>query len=243
MEKPGGEEIRAALAKVRKLKKFVEGFLKDVRSDKKEYIDIRSVKGLADRYEEVRSWIVRHFYGIGEQMPLISSNTFYYRDSGTLKLSLRREEVEIILRDMIIGCEAAEHGLEAILKPSVDSDVLDKLNSLRRELEELESEGLDPSIAKNLSEAIAEAEQGHCLASAMIASRVIRYIVDKIPGKKNEDKVKYLVESGVVSRDRKDLQRQIITSMRLPRNFLSHKVDLFPDSGEALMLLGGKPLA
>ncbi|RLE85100.1 MAG: hypothetical protein DRJ67_09450, partial [Thermoprotei archaeon] len=89
------------------------------------------------------------------------------------------------------------------------------------------------------SEAIAEAEWGHYLASAMIASRVIRYIVDKIPGKRDEDKVEYLVESGVVSRDRKDIQKQVITSMRISRNFLSHRVDLFPDSGEALMLLGG----
>lgn len=53
-------------------------------------------------------------------------------------------------------------------------------------------------MVKNLSEAITEAEQGHFLASAMISSRVIRYIVDNIPGERDEDKVEYLVESGAI---------------------------------------------
>ena len=242
MKKLTREEIQAALAKVRVLKRLAEEFLNNVKSSEEGVFSTKNVKNFADRYEEARSWIIKHFYEIGEQMPRIDNNIFYisyYYGNPRLRSSLSRGETEVVLRDVIMGCEVAEQGLEALLRPLVEPSILDKLSSLRRELEKLEDEGLDASVVKNLSEAIAEAEWGHYLASAMIASRVIRYIVDKIPGKRDEDKVEYLVESGVVSRDRKDIQKQVITSMRISRNFLSHRVDLFPDSGEALMLLGG----
>jgi len=59
------------------------------------------------------------------------------------------------------------------------------------------------------------------------------------PGGKDEDKAEHLVERGAVPKDRKDVQKQLVTSMRLSRNFLSHRVDLFPSPEEVLMLLGG----
>jgi len=125
------------------------------------------------------------------------------------------------------------------LRPLTEPDVLDRLNSLKKKLEELEEKGLDLNVAKNLREAIDEAEQKHYLASAMISSRVICYLVDKIKGKNDEEKVNYLIERGMIPKDRKDVEKQMITSMRLSRNFLSHDINIFPDLGDVLILLGG----
>jgi len=199
------------------------------------------VKRLADSYEEVRNWVTERSYKIGLLMPYIEDDIFYYEFFGEIKpkLSLSRGEAVIVLQDIIRGCEVAERSLEALLRLHVEPGVLDELNSLRRELEELESRGLDPNIVKNLREAITEAEQGHYLASAMIASRVICYVISKIPGERDEDKAEHLVKRGAVPKDRKDIQKQLVTAMRLSRNFLSHRVDLFPSPEEVLMLLGG----
>jgi len=84
-----------------------------------------------------------------------------------------------------------------------------------------------------------EAEHGHRLASAMIASRIIRNPIDRLEWEKDEDKVDYLVRVGAVPRDRKHVQRQILTAMRLSRNFLAHRVDIFPETSDVLTLLGG----
>jgi len=164
---------------------------------------------------------------------------FYSQPDHRPKEFLEKSDVEIIVRDLIIGCKTAESYLENILRPLAEPEVLDRLSSLRRELDELEERGLDLDVAKTLREAVDEAEQGHHLASAMISSRVVCYLMDKIPGKDDDEKVKHLVERGIVPRDRKDIRKQMITSMRLSRNLLSHRVDLFPSSGEMLVLLGG----
>jgi len=236
-------EIQAILAKVRFLKSLAESTLKEVVSPNIWNIETKRVKILVDRYTEIRNWVLGHFHEIGEHLPHIDSSIFYTKDPSSnsykLQYSISTKDAELILQDIIMGCEVLEQGLQALLKPPVESEVLDKLNSLRSELKKLEEKELDQSIVKNLRGAITEAEQRHYLASAMISSRVIRFIVDKIPGDTDEDKVKYLVKRGVVPKDRKDVQKQILTSMRLSRNFLSHRVDLFPDTSEVLMLLGG----
>ena len=55
----------------------------------------------------------------------------------------------------------------------------------------------------------------------------------------DEEKVQHLIDKGIIPKDRKDEQKQLMSSMRLSRNFLSHRIDLFSDSGNVLMLLGG----
>jgi len=123
------------------------------------------------------------------------------------------------------------------LGPLAEPEVLDRLSSLKKKLEELEENGLDLNVAKNLREAIDEAEHGHHTASGMISSRVICYLIDRIPGNGDEEKINYLIERGMIPKDRKDVQKQLIKSMRLFRNALSHRIDLFPDSEDAIMLL------
>jgi len=126
-----------------------------------------------------------------------------------------------------------------MVKPEVKPEVLDKLASLREGLEKLVDIGLDVVVERNLKEAIEEVEHGHNLASAMISSRIIRYIIDKIPGGRDEEKIENLVQKGLIPRDRKDEQKQLLTALRLSRNFLSHRIDISPEVEDTLMLLGG----
>jgi len=183
MEKLERVELEAVLANARVLKRFAEELLEEVKRSSGS-VDAERVKRLAANYGEVRNWVAERAYKIGLLMPYIEGDIFYYEFFSKPKLSLSRGEAIAVLQDVIRGCEVAERGLEALLRLHVEPRVLDELNSLRRELEELESRGLDPNIVKNLREAIAEAEQGHYLASAIIASRVICYVISKIPGER-----------------------------------------------------------
>ena len=188
----------------------------------------RRLKRVVESYEELRSWIMQRFYEVGTQMPYVSLPDY-----------VRVGDALGILEDIVTGCKVVEKSMEVMIKPSIEPELVDKLGSLREELEKLESEGLDVMVVKNLKEAIMEAEHGHRLASAMIASRIIRNLIDRLEGEKDEDKVDYLVRVGAVPRDRKDMQRQILTAMRLSRNFLAHRVDIFPETSDVLTLLGG----
>lgn len=188
----------------------------------------RRLKSIVDAYEELRVWMVREFCDVGEHMRYATLSDFISLD-----------EALAVLQDVITGCEVARESLKTLIKPSVEPELVDKLNSLRKELESLEGEGLDVVVVKNLEEAIMEAEHGHRLASAMVASRVICTLIDKLEGEKDDEKVEYLVSVGAVPKDRKDIQRQILTAMRLSRNFLAHRVDIFPETSDVLTLLGG----
>ena len=172
-----------------------------------------------------------YFSEVGYQMPLMSipSNLF---------LSTSSEAVQY-LQDIMIGCETAEKGLEVKLKPKLEPELIDRLDSIRTELHGFEEKGLDLNLIRNIQTAIEEAEQGHYLASAMISSRAIAYASDQIKGKNDEEKVQYLIDNGIIHKDRKDEQKQLMSSMRLSRNFFSHRIDLFSDSGHVLMLIGG----
>jgi len=170
------------------------------------------------------------FNEIGEQMPIPPSLPTGY---------VTKEELLSALQDILLGCEVAERGLNAFLKPLVEPELANRLDSIKEHLTRLEEQGVDLSVIKNLRKAVEEAEHAHYLASAMISSRVIRYIVDKIPGKKDEDKVRHLVETRIVSPKKKDEVEELMRAMRRSRNFLSHRIDLFPEAGDVLVLLGG----
>ena len=212
------------------LKKEIDDWKKEISL----YPSFLNLQGLlrleriVNEYEALRSWMISKFYNISEHMPHVTLSGF-----------VRFGEALAILQGVIIGCEVVRKIMETMIKPSVEPELVDKLGSLRKELEKLENAGLDVMVVKNLKEAIMEAEHGHRLASAMVASRVICTIIDGLEGKEDEEKVEYLVRMGVVPRDRKDVQRQILTAMRLSRNFLAHKVNIFPETSDVLTLLGG----
>ena len=150
---------------------------------------------------------------------------------------LQTDKQKALLREIDIECDKAIGVLEGIATP-LSKDELDKLSSLREELEKLSEVLPDINYGRNLEEAIDEYEKGDFLASALISSRVIIYALGQIPGKSDEEKVKFLREKGIIEKGRKDVHESIIKAGRLARNFFSHDIKVFPRPSEALSLLG-----
>jgi predicted translin family RNA/ssDNA-binding protein len=142
-----------------------------------------------------------------------------------------------ISREIEVECDKAIGVLESIATP-LSKDEIDKLTALREELEKLSEVLPDINYGRNLEEAIDEYEKGDFLASALISSRVIIYAVDQIPGKSDEEKVKFLHEKGIIEKGRKDVHESIIKASRRARNFFSHDIKVFPRPSEAHSLLG-----
>lgn len=136
------------------------------------------------------------------------------------------------------GCTTLLNVLESLRAPKVAPEYADKLISLRSEVEKLERNLGDRAyLARNLKEAIEEYEQGHFLASGLIASRVVSYIISKIPGGKDEEKVEKLVERGIIERERRDEQEAFLHASRLSRNVLVHQPWTSPKPEEAVELI------
>lgn len=178
----------------------------------------------------------------------IPVNTLYDQDfrtfikMPTLKSSLTSEDEKATALYVVDkaerGCAALLSVLESLRAPEVAPKYADRLISLRSEVEELERNlGDHAYLAKNLKEAIEEYEQGHFLASGLIASRVVNYVISKIPGGKDEEKVKNLVERGIIGRERRDEQEAFLHASRLSRNVLVHQPWISPRPEEAVELI------
>jgi len=147
-----------------------------------------------------------------------------------------QNKIEAILNKIEIECEGAIGVIESI-PAKLPKEDLDKLIHLRKELAEFSAELSNIYFEKNIEEAIKECEQAHFLASALISSRVIEYIMAKIEGKSTEEKIEVLVEKGIIDNKRKDVREVVIKASRTARNFLSHDVKVTPSPSDALSLL------
>ncbi|MHA1593934.1 MAG: hypothetical protein ACTSXX_04240 [Candidatus Baldrarchaeia archaeon] len=235
--------LEAFLRKVESIKEEVDNLYRMLENDRKAgqgNIDVRPIKRLWELYEESRTWAVYNINEVGRHMPYVDDQYFYTDDKKRYeRLYMELDIALMILREIRIGCDVVIGALNSILKPGIGPEIIDELKLLRQELEKLAEKGLDVILGRNIKYAIDELEHGHYLASAMISSRVIRYIIDKIPGRTDEDKIKYLVQRGLIPKDRRDEERSLLTALRISRNFLSHRVDMLPEVEDALMLLSG----
>ena len=220
-------EIKALIAKVRSIKKRVNVLLK-----KDSTTSSNELTRIADIYNGIREYLCSHLNEIGQHMPRARPPFGIY---GPIPPSEARPTLTAVL----IGCETAEEGLEALLKSRLEPEVLDKLESYRKKLTRLEEEGLDINVVKTLRVALSEAKCGHWLASAIISSRVIDYVKSQIKGEKDEDKIKFLVDNNIIPKKNKKLQELLLRTLKLHRDFSEHRVDTFPEVDEALMMLGG----
>jgi hypothetical protein len=143
-----------------------------------------------------------------------------------------------VLKSIEIECEGVIDVLEHLLIP-LPKEELDKLSSLRKELEDLSTDLPTVYFERNIEEAIKECEQGHFLASALISGRVIIYTLEQIPGKTLQDKVKALQEKGVIDKERKVVWEAVVKADKLARNFFSHDINVTPSPSDALSLLSG----
>lgn len=221
----------------------VAGILSQFKSIKKHAIQLRqSIKDpLYGPIEEIESLVEEfkdaktHFQRIRYKHQI----DMYLRSMEVSKISkgLGSDKHKAFLREVEIECEKAIGVLESIATP-LSKDELDKLTSLRKELEKLSEVLPDINYGRNLEEAIEEYEKGDFLPSALISSRVIIYALNQISGKSDEDKVKFLRVKGIIEKGRKDVHESIIKASRKARNFFSHDIKVFPTPSDTLSLLG-----
>jgi hypothetical protein len=140
------------------------------------------------------------------------------------------------LTQIIVGCNKALGVLNKLISPALTRDEIDKINSLRNELEKI-SPKINVNFEKNIEESLKEYEKGHYLASALISSRVIICSLNKIPGDTDEEKAKYLRREKKIGKGRKDTAQQFLKASRIARNVGSHDIKIFPTPAEALSLL------
>lgn len=152
----------------------------------------------------------------------------------SLSVPVTEDGAKGLLRRISIECDGVVGFLSAYIVPLSPQDV-DKLHKLRAELSDVTVE-LDPEYERNLIEAINEQEKGHCLASALITSRVINYVLDQIKGGDIEAKVKFLQDQSIVQRE--DEKAFIMKACKKARNVFSHDIKFFADPSDSLGLLG-----
>jgi hypothetical protein len=126
-----------------------------------------------------------------------------------------------------------------------------QLNHLRNQLTVLSKDATNANYKlciENTEISIGEIENGHSLASALIAGRVVNYLIEQIPfgedveGKSNEDKfqvrVKQMKKMGIIEKGREDVEQGIIVAEKYSRDYTAHRVDIIPKPSEALSVLG-----
>lgn len=144
---------------------------------------------------------------------------------------------ESTLIKISIDCDKVLGVLET-LNTSLPKEELDKLTSLREELIDISEHLPEINFEKNMSEAIKEYENKHYLASALISSRVIVGTLEKIPGKTDEDRIKFLQEKGFIKEKELDSKKSLTKAIREARNMFSHNVSIFPNPSDTITLLG-----
>lgn len=123
--------------------------------------------------------------------------------------------------------------LEKAIAPTLSKEQMDELRSLKEESLKV----ADINCQRNLLKAIEEFEQAHHLASALIASRTIVYVLEKIPGNNDEERVDKLFQKKLIPERREEAKLSLLRACRLARNALSHRIEIFPDPDEALSIL------
>jgi hypothetical protein len=146
------------------------------------------------------------------------------------------EEAKGTLRLLSTECDRIIGNLSSLISP-LPPEERDILNKFWLEILEVIKK-LDINYEKNLSLAKEEHEKGHFLASVLITSRVVICALDKIEGKTEQEKIKFLRDKGIIQKDRKDVEEFIIKASKKARNFFSHNINIFANSADSLGMLG-----
>ena len=128
--------------------------------------------------------------------------------------------------------------------------IKNKLSSLRDQIELLEISDL--SLKKNVEMSLDLFEEGKTFCSALFASRVISYTIDQIKIEKSlieeNESLKHkqnmveliitdFVNKGLIKKNEKKYQSNLLMYVKLARNQLLHNLDFVPDDAESLGLL------
>ncbi|MFW6048469.1 MAG: hypothetical protein ACOC87_04175 [Candidatus Natronoplasma sp.] len=220
--KSQAEEIREEIVTVenpsRKDASIRPGILEQVQSSN---LIVRKVK-------EVRILVKEYNSSISEVSNVIEINLASVVDPTEVS------EAKGVLRQIETQCDKAIGGLRPHLSP-ISAEEQDRLSKYRSKIEDLASE-LDPKFVKNMNKAIEVFEKGYYLASALISSRMIIYLIEKIPGSNDEEKADFLEREAMI--EESDEKSFLIKVNRQARNYFSHDIKSYPDSSDALSLLG-----
>ena len=144
------------------------------------------------------------------------------------------------LRRVITRCDMVTGTIRESITP-ISSEDANRLQSLREQLRKI-SLSIDlPEMEyfdKNIEKAMREYERGSFLASALITSRVVVYILSQLEGETDLGKVKLLIKKGIIPKKRKDVSESILKACRKARNYFSHDIKIFPQASDAISLLG-----
>jgi hypothetical protein len=164
-----------------------------------------------------------------------------------LKSSLFEQDIDMAISEVeraVRGCHVITSVCEDLMRPNIPPASIDRLNQLMDEVEKIEKNlpAEETVTADNIRTAIKEYEQGHFLASALIASRVIRYVYEKIPSEgaqkdQSQQKLQTLIKMGLIDKDREDEQKLFLRGSVRARDYLSHNAKIFPQVEEALFLI------
>lgn len=156
-----------------------------------------------------------------------------------------------ILFTLIAECEKIVYILEGEKKQeNIPVKLINKLNSLKDEFNKLNITNL--GIIKNIEKSIDLFERGETLCSALFASRVISYTIDKFDIdeeliKENETRknkksfieliIEECIKKGIIDKDKKEYQSNFLLYIKLARNLLMHNLLFFPEVAESLGIL------
>ena len=179
---------------------------------------LQRIIGVIRSYEEARarfSWLA------GSEAPTLAYIDEAEAGKAPLK-SLERLKHE---------CEMAVTFLESLLY-ELTPDEVDKLNSLRNELNSIKA--IDLGIHLHLENALMEYENRHYLSVAILSGKVIVYVLEQIRGKSYEEKLKELESRNILP---KDLKADFLNAAKRARNYYTHNIDTSPVASDALDML------
>lgn len=166
----------------------------------------------------------------------------------------RARLIKPTLDTVLRNAKKAKAVLNAQSSPIPPAEI-ERLGHLRKQLERI-STNVNGEVyglyIKNIELSITEAEAGHDLASAMISSRVFANILDQIwtnisvkPSEqdvKQYGRIKFIMDSlkasGSIDSGREDLEKDILASDKISRDYTSHRVAILTQHAEALRILG-----
>lgn len=152
---------------------------------------------------------------------------------------------------VIAECEKIINILEEEKRPEkIPVKLINNLNSLKEDFNKLNI--TDLGIMKNIEISIDLFERGETLCSALFASRVISYTIDKFDideelitenkmWKNKKSFIKLIVEEcinkGIIDKDKKEYQSNFLLYIKFARNLLMHELMFFPEVAESLGIL------
>lgn len=244
-----------AKQKKKQEKKGFQALYKSIKKQSEKVLE-QSIKesGIKFAYQEVRADVLSSLFGtFNKNLSLvnklldnpkehilrsISYSGESYNDFGKLYTVIAESEKIINLLE-----EEKEHEI-------IPDKLKNRLDSLKEDFEKISISDL--GIIKNIEKSIELFESGDTLCSALFASRVVSYTIDKFnieeelirENEKRKNKKSFIelivedcINKGIIDKEKKKYQSNFLLYIKLARNLLMHELLFFPEVAESLGIL------